>query len=256
MIDIKITYFHNFLQYDIISWQVRGCMNDVTEDFILNGKLKLKQPKHGYRIAIDPVILAHVVEVYPGQSVLDVGCGVGTVSLILKKRNPSQYVDAIDIDPFVCRLCEENARDNDLSITVHNQSVETALLKKRFDCIVTNPPFYDPKNFRISQTKTLANFETVPLDVWINFCIRHLKHGGRFYIIHIPERLSDILDCIKMQLGKIEITPIYAYKNQKAKKIIVEAKKGSNEQLKFLPPKIIHNDRGEFSPDMANILNG
>ena len=230
-------------------------MDGVTEDCILNGKLKLKQPQCGYRIAIDPLILASSVAINANQSVLDVGCGVGTISLILKKRNESQIIDAIDIDSLMCSLCEQNAKDNNLEISVSNHSVEHPL-NKSYDCIVTNPPFYDHKNFRVSQTKTLANFETVALDVWINFCIKHLNQNGRFYIIHIPERLSDILRCIKNHLGKIEITSIHAYKDQCAKRIIVSAKKGSNEQLKILSPKIIHNSDGTFSEEMAKIMSG
>ena len=93
-------------------------MNDVTEDYILNKAIRLWQPKHGYRVAIDPIILAHEVNIIPKQKILDVGSGVGTISLILKYKDPSQNLFAIDIDPLMCKLCEKNARENNLSINL------------------------------------------------------------------------------------------------------------------------------------------
>ena len=57
-----------------------------TDDRILNGKILLRQPKKGYRVAIDPIILASFIEPTDNQEILDVGCGVGTISLILKRK--------------------------------------------------------------------------------------------------------------------------------------------------------------------------
>lgn len=230
---------------------------EITEDSILNGAIKLCQPKCGYRVAIDPIVLASVVEIKKNQTILDVGCGVGTISLILKYLNRSQMITSIDIDSVMTDLCKKNSEINDLSLNVINHKVDSDLLRgENFDCIVTNPPFYDPDSFRISEKKLTANFETIDIKSWISFCMKRLKNRGNFYIIHIPEKLDAILASFKDMVGKIEIIPMYSHSNQSAKRIIIKCKKGSREPLKILPGIVSHQKNNEYTDLLRSILNG
>lgn len=230
---------------------------EITKDSILNGKIELYQPKQGYRVAIDPLLLSSVIELKNNQTILDVGCGVGTISLILKHLNKSQQITSLDIDPTVIDLCQKNSKLNNLPLNTINAAINSNLLKhKSFDCVVTNPPYYNPSKFRRSKTKLKANFETITLSSWISFCLKRLKPKGSFYIVHIPEKLNEILESIKTITGKIEIIPIYSYQNQPARRIIVKCKKGSKESLKILPGIISHQENGEYSEDLKMILDG
>ena len=230
---------------------------EITEDSILNGSIRLYQPKYGYRVAIDPIILASVVEIRKGQTVLDVGCGVGTISLILKYLDKSQIITSVDIDSEMTYLCERNSKVNDLPLDIVNHGIDANLLKDRnFDCIVTNPPFYDPDSFRSSKRKATANFETIDIKSWISFCMKRLKNRGSFYIIHVPEKLSSILTAFRDLVGKIEIIPIYSRSNQTAKRIIIKCKKGSREHLKILPGIVAHRENNEYTDLLKSVLNG
>lgn len=232
-------------------------MLDFTEDFILDGAIKLLQPKNGYRVAMDPILLVSQVEIKSNQSILDAGCGVGTMSLILKHMDSSLKITSVDIDSDMTDLCKQNSENNYLPLDIINCSVDSKSLKQmEFDCIVTNPPFYDISDFRISNRKRSANFETIDLNTWLSSCIKRLKFKGNFYIIHIAERLADILNIINEQMGKIEIIPICSYKDQQAKRIILKCRKGSKESLRIMPPLVIHNEDGEFSKYVKDILKG
>ena len=212
-------------------------MLEVTEDYIWDGKIKLLQPKNGYRIALDPIILAKTVDIHPKQSILDAGCGVGTISLILKYLNASLNITSIDIDHEIIMLCRKNSQINQLPLDIIEGSIASSILKNRnFDCVVTNPPFYNAHNFRSSAAKKFANFETVDINIWLGACLKRLKSKGNLYIIHLPERIPEILDIVKQQAGKIEITPIYSRPNQDAKRVVIKARKGSRELLKITPP--------------------
>ena len=230
---------------------------EITEDSILDGKIKLYQPKHGYRIAIDPILLASTVELENRQTVLDVGCGVGTISLILKYMDNSQTITSIDIDPNMTELCEKNSKANLLPLNIINSPISPQLLRnKNFDTVVTNPPFYNSENFRSSGKKLTANFETVSLNEWISFCLKRLTPNGNVYIIHIPERLGNILESLGNLVGKIEVFPIYSHQNEPAKRIIVKCRKSSREPLKILPGLVSHRDNNEYTEDMKLILSG
>ena len=232
-------------------------MENCTEDFILNGAIRLLQPKDGYRVAIDPILLASQVEIKPNLSILDAGCGIGTISLILKYMDSSLNITSIDIDQNMIALCEKNSENNQLPLNILNCSIDSPKLKQmEFDCIVTNPPFYDVSDFRISNRKRSANFETLTLRTWLLSCLKRLRFKGELYVIHIAERLTDILNTVKDQTGKIEIIPIYSYQDRQAKRIILKCKKGSKESLKIMPPLITHNPNGEFSECVRDILNG
>ena len=230
---------------------------EFTEDLILNGKIRLHQPRHGYRIAVDPILLASIVELKNNQTVLDVGCGVGTISLILKFMDSSQTITGIDIDPTMTQLCKKNSETNSLPLNIINGPIDSPLLRnKNFDAVVTNPPFYNPENFRSSEKKLTANFETVSLESWISFCLKRLKPNGNFYIIHLPERLEDILKSLGNLVGKIEIFPIYSHQSESAKRIIVKCKKASREPLKILPGLVLHKSDSEYTDNIKLILSG
>ena len=57
-----------------------------SEDTLLGGRVKLRQPRHGYRAAIDPVLLAAAVPAGHGDTVLDIGCGAGAAGLCILSR--------------------------------------------------------------------------------------------------------------------------------------------------------------------------
>ena len=238
-------------------------LKKLTEDSILNGKLKIYQPKIGYRIPIDPIILASLVDVSNNKMILDAGCGVGTISLILKLKNPSAKIVSIDIDQGMCGLCRLNSSKNSADLEVYNANVKDIIYpyfdKYSFDCIVTNPPYFKEQSSRISASAKLAKFETLPLEDWIEFCLKKLNNKGQFAIIHDASRVDEILFALKKSRAKIgdtEITPIYSKKDGNAKRIIVKCKKNSKAMTKIMPSIIVHNEDGTYSSEMERILSG
>ena len=85
---------------------------EYTTDTLLDGKVILHQPRSGYRAAIDPILLAASVPAETGQSVLDLGCGVGTVGLCLMRRVSGLTVTGIDIQRDLIELARQNADAN------------------------------------------------------------------------------------------------------------------------------------------------
>jgi tRNA1(Val) A37 N6-methylase TrmN6 len=232
-------------------------MVEFTEDRILGGKIKLFQPKNGYRVAIDPIILANFINPQAGQKILDVGCGVGTISLILKMKEKLSEITAVDIDEKMCEICRRNSEANSLKIEIINIGIENSALEhKTFDQVATNPPFFEKESARISRSKELANFETIDLVDWITFCFKRLRNGGVFSIIHRTSRIGDILRVLKNLAGAVQITPIFPKNNCEASRVVVCARKSCRSETKILPGIVVHNDDGGYSDVMRKILGG
>ena len=79
-----------------------------TEDRLLGGRIRLKQPAVGYRVAIDPVFLAASVPAEPHQLVLDVGCGSGAAMLCVAARVPHSRVVGLEMQRDLVRLAGDN----------------------------------------------------------------------------------------------------------------------------------------------------
>ena len=86
-------------------------MNE-TENSLLGGKVRLLQKQDGYRTAIDPVLLAAAVSAKAGETVLDLGCGVGAVSLCLHTRISGLKITGLDVQKPLVDLARRNSALN------------------------------------------------------------------------------------------------------------------------------------------------
>src|SRR5882672_2227425 len=87
----------------------------LTEDALLGGRVRLLQPRRGYRVAVDAVLLAAAVDVRPDSHVLELGAGVGAVGLCIASRVPGCHVVGIELQPALAALAERNAALNGIT---------------------------------------------------------------------------------------------------------------------------------------------
>ena len=123
-----------------------------TQDTFLNQRLIIRQPRNGYRAATDPVFMAASVPARAGQSILDIGCGVGVASLCLGARISGLSLTGIELQMEYTKLAKVNAANNNLYFEVINSDLANlpdALKQKSFDHIMTNPPFFIPETLTI-----------------------------------------------------------------------------------------------------------
>lgn len=236
---------------------------ETTFDKFLGGQLVVAQPVHGYRAATDPVLLAASIDAVAGQTILDVGCGVGVAGLCLARRVAGLAISGLEVQQDYAALAVQNAQAAGLDFDVHVGDVATppAELKARvFDHVMTNPP-YQPAQTSGAQDagKALADRETVPLDVWIKQCLKRVKPKGYFTIIHLADRLPQILAATQ-SCGEVAILPIAARQGRAAKRVLVRVRTDSRAAGVLNAPLIMHEgakhekDGASFSTAATSIL--
>lgn len=244
-----------------------------TTDGFLGGRLNIKQPKKGFRAGSDAVLLASVVEGgCAPPSVLDIGCGVGTVGLCLKYRIPDANVYGVEIQNVLAEQAIENARANNvisgfsvIQADIANRSAFAdilgpegrAFLHDGFDHVLTNPPFYEEGRAQSSpdEIKAKAHVEAgLDLAGWLKFSVARVKPRGMISVIHRADRLSDILGALSLQCGRINIIPLWPNANSPAKRVIVRAMKNDRSGNILRPGLVLHNIDGTPSVVSERIL--
>jgi tRNA1(Val) A37 N6-methylase TrmN6 len=234
----------------------------ITEDSLLEGKIILKQPSQGYRVAIDPVFLAAAIEVHDEDTVLDIGAGVGAASLCLAHRNPTIKVTGLEVMRDYVRMASENANLNNMRHQVEFLlgdllSPPPRLAAGTFAHVMTNPPYIENNHGRQSPSmdKTTSHMEgNADLEQWARFCLLMVKPKGTVTFIHRADRLDAVLSYFYGKLGDIRIFPLWPGVDRACKRVLIQGKKNSHGGLSLLPGLVLHNPDGSYTHKANDIL--
>ncbi|MBF0130440.1 MAG: methyltransferase [Alphaproteobacteria bacterium] len=241
--------------------------DETTEDALLGGRIRLRQPLHGYRAAIDPVLLAAAVPLRDGDLVADVGLGTGAAALCLAARMPGVRVVGLEIQPDLVRLARDNAAGNGLADRVRVVEGDIAtpppgMTAEHFDVVMTNPPFGAAGTRPPDPQRATAHAGNDPdlLGPWLRFCLLLLRPKGRLVLIHRADRLDELLAHLRAppplgRLGAIEIIPLWPREGEPARRVIVRGRKGLKSPLVLLPGLTLHEGTG-YSERTTRILRG
>ncbi len=231
-----------------------------TVDTLLGGKVQITQPKEGFRTCIDSVFLAAFMHPKKEVHILDVGAGCGPISLLLPFFFPGKSLSIVIVekDPFLCSLAKKNVLDNKLqeSMQVLCEDISTSSLPtNHFDCIVTNPPFYDGTRTSKSSQRTQALHAPFhAFEKWVQKCLRFLKQGGTFTTILPPERLEEFLKVVHGKLGALRLFPLWPKTGEKAHRILIQGTKGRKTKLSLEPGLTLHTDQGTYTTQAQRVL--
>lgn len=238
---------------------------DVTTDAFLGGRLTIAQPRLGYRAGIDAVLLAASVPARPGDSVLDLGCGVGVAALCLGRRVPGTRLVGLELQPDYAALAVRNAAENALLFEVVEGDLSDMphiLRQQQFDHVIANPPYFD----RTAGTpatdagRETAMGERTPLAQWVKQAARRCAPGGYVSLIHRAERLPDLLGEVARHLGSIEVLPLLPRKGRDARLVLLRGRKNGRAEFRLHDGWILHEgvahpgDRENYSSATACVL--
>jgi tRNA1(Val) A37 N6-methylase TrmN6 len=233
-----------------------------TEDRLLGGRVRLRQPMHGYRVAIDPVFLAASVPAEPHQLVLDVGCGVGAAMLCLAARVPHVRVVGLEMQRDLVRLAGDNAILNAMEARVSVMIGDLLhppprLSPGAYDHVMANPPFHERGHATPAAMpgRAAATIEgDADLRAWVRFCLAMVRPKGSVTFIHRADRLDTLIGEIAGRGGEVVVYPLWPGQDRPASRILVRARKQVAAPARLAPGLVLHRPDGQPTDRADGVL--
>lgn len=231
---------------------------DLTHDAFLGGRVHIYQPKKGYRAGTDPVMLAASITATPGQSVLELGCGVGTAALCLHTRIPELRLVGVEVQAGYAALAERNVKQAKADMRVVHadlRDLPADVRQMRFDHVIMNPPYFDRRKGYASDhaPRDIAFGGDTPFSDWIDIGCRRLGPKGYLTLIQKIDRLPEALDALNGRLGSITVRSIAARPDAPANLFILQARQEGRAPFHLCEPVIMHSDDG-YHPEIEAVL--
>lgn len=209
---------------------------------MLDERLTLLQPDEGLRTTSDAVFLAAACPIKTNESVLDLGCGVGSAGLCLLARIVNIHLTGIDIQTNHLELAERNASMNGFSNHVKflNHDIREKF-NPRFDHVICNPPYLEAGTHIPSPSSIKATAKgNANLEDWVRAAHQSLKSKGSFTLIHRADYMDRIIRTLGKKFGRIEIIPLWPKAGHDAKRIIIRCIKDSKSPAILRSGLILH----------------
>lgn len=240
-------------------------MDAITENTVLDGRVRLLQPERGYRAGLDAALLAAACDAAPGARVLEAGCGVGAALLAAATRRTDVQFTGLERDPLAAGLARRNIALNALTDRVEVLEGDVAhkfkaLERAPYDAAMSNPPFFDDARMLRAPAaeRRGAWMADDGLAAWIGFLTKAVREGGTITVIHRADRLDDILALLAPKAGSVQIRPVHPFADAQAKRVLVRATKTGKAPLLLLPPLVLHarDAAAKHTPEAEAILRG
>lgn len=242
----------------------------IVEDLLLGGRLRLLQPMRGHRAGTDALLLAAVAGGLASQAeavIADLGSGVGTVGLAAALHAPHARVVLVERDAASAALGRRNIALNELEGRVEQAELDlfssaarrAAGLDEAADLVLTNPPFHQADQVRRSPDagrRAAHVLEGGTLDDWLRACAAVTRPGGRIVVVHRADVLSPLLEAMQRRFGGLAVKPVYPRAEAACVRLLVSGIKGSRAPLAILPPLVLHEADGRFTPESEAIHRG
>ncbi len=241
---------------------------ETSEDAVLGGRLRLRQPLQGHRVGHDAILLAAATGGCANEFAVDLGAGVGAAGIALAARIAGLKVALVEIDAALVRLAADTARLNRLDDRMRAIACDAedtgalaaaGLTAASADRVLMNPPFHDARRHNASPDarRRLAHAsEPGMLARWIASADLLLKPGGVLTLIWRADKLDDVLGALAREFGAISVLPVHPREGAAAIRVLVRAVKGASGALAYRPALILNDAEGRPTTAAEAVLRG
>jgi tRNA1(Val) A37 N6-methylase TrmN6 len=241
-------------------------VTELTEDAILGGRVRIRQPARGYRVNVDTLLLAASLPrvIAKGARVVEPCCGVAAALLAVAARHEGDIsFVGIEREPMFADAARQNVALNAVSHRVQiieGDALDAGADYGPFDHVFFNPPYDAAGEGREpAEGKRAAYLADRPLGDWIKVWSNRMRAQATLTLIHRAHRLGEILEALDGRLGGVEVLPVFPNADANARRVIVRARKGSRAPLQILRGLNLHpseTSSEKYTAEADAILRG
>ena len=218
----------------------------------------LYQPTSGYAYNSDSIFLYDFISTFkPKGSLLDVGCGVGIISLLLT-RDFNTTTAIVDKQDIMLKYAKHNFELNNLKVTPFLRDFQEISENKKYDFIISNPPFYDSNVIQSeNEHLNIARYaHHLPIDEFISKVKKLLKPRGYFIFCYDAKQIDRLLFSLKQEKINPEVIRfVHSKIDRESKLVMIASRMNSKSLTKILPPLIVFNEENNYNKEAQNAFN-
>ncbi|MED9967943.1 MAG: tRNA1(Val) (adenine(37)-N6)-methyltransferase [Blautia sp.] len=230
-------------------------------DDLQNGCFIIQDPEK-FCFGMDAVLLSGFAKIKKNENVLDMGTGTGIIPILLKSKTAGRHFTGLEIQEECAQMAERSVRYNhmeeDVSI-VQGDIKEAAGIfgAASFHVVTCNPPYMIGQHGLTNphMPKAIARHEVLcTLEDVVSQTSKLLTDRGRFYMVHRPFRLAEIMNVLtKYHLEPKRMQLVYPYIDREPNMVLIEALKGGNSRITVEPPLIVYEKPGVYTKNILDI---
>lgn len=226
-----------------------------------NGYFIIQNPQK-FCFGMDAVLLSGFARVKKGERALDLGTGTGIIPILLEAKTEGEHFTGLEIQEESADMAARSVALNHLKdridiVTGDIKDASVLFRASSFDVITTNPPYMIGEHGLSSsnQAKAIARHEIFcTLEDVLSQSTKLLRPKGRFYMVHRPFRLAEIMN--KMIAYGIEpkrMQLVYPFIDREPNMVLIEGLLGGNSRLKVEKPLIVYREKGVYTDEIYDI---
>ena len=238
------------------------CGEDERIDDLQRNGYRIIQKKKGFCFGMDAVLLSGFAQVKEGEVAVDLGTGTGIIPSLLEAKTKGKHFTGLEIQEEVAEMAGRSVRLNQLENRVdivRGDIKEASRLfgKASFDVVTSNPPYMNDNHGLKNPDlpKAIARHEVFcTLDDVCREASLLLKSGGRFYMVHRPHRLVEIITALKTyKLEPKRMKLVHPFADKEANMVLIEAVRGGKSMMKVEAPIIVYKEPGVYTQEIYDV---
>ncbi len=228
------------------------------DDLQVKGYHIIQNPSK-FCFGIDAVLLSSFAKVKRNERALDLGTGTGIVPILLKSKTSGHEFVGLEIQEesadMAARSVQFNELDDEIEIVTGDIKEASKLFGlASFHVVTVNPPYMIGSHGiqNDGDCKTIARHEVLcSLEDVVRESAKLLKEKGRFYMVHRPFRLAEIMECmIRHGVEPKRMRLVHPYVNKEPNMVLIEGMRGAKSRITVEPPLIVYQEDGSYTEEI------